>query len=310
MALVTLDPATYGLSTYEPFTQVIALRGLLAGVLLFAALPIGLCAGLIRHRGESRPIRLGIATVVLIAVGLTHAGVVIARGPSAAASLPDDKPANAIDVLAFNALSRGSSVADIAAALDEHRPDVAVLPEVTEAKAERIMERLEDGYSLFMGWGRPSNDIPTAVLIADTLGEYERIDGPDTALGTVGARPQDGDGPIVYGVHTMSPVGERMPTWRADLELVTDICSQTDGVIMAGDFNATFDHAPMRETTCIDGSVGDGGVGTWPTDYPRFIGARIDHVLVDPDSWEPTASAVFEVPGSDHRGVMVRVLPR
>ncbi|WP_158716425.1 endonuclease/exonuclease/phosphatase family protein [Blastococcus sp. Marseille-P5729] len=310
LALLTVDPASLGLSTYEPFAQVIAMRGLLSLVLLMAAFAAGLCAVLVLHRGEARPVRLGITFLVLLAVGVVHAGVVVARGPSAAAALPEGKPDGAVDVLAFNALHQGASIEDVVRALDEHRPDVAVLPEVAESRAETIIKNAAGDFALFMGRGRYGRSVPTALLIAHTLGEYERIDGPDTALGTVGAEPANGDGPVLYGVHTMSPVGERMPTWRADLELVTGLCSGTDGIIMAGDFNATFDHAPMRETTCVDGSVGDGGVGTWPTGFPRVLGASIDHVLVDPDRWQPSGSAVFEVPGSDHRGVVVRLRPK
>lgn len=311
VALLSLDPATVGLSTYQPIAQVIAMRGLLGLVILAAALLTLLCALLVLRRGVDRPLRLMTATGVLAAVGLTHLVVVASRGLDGPNALPTGKPAGAIDVLTFNTLGGAASNADVADLIETHAPDVVVLTEGSEARAADIIYRSGSSYWVFVGYGTAGGSEPTVLMISTDLGEYERIDGPNVGYGMVGARPVDeGSGlPMVYGVHATSPVGSRMAGWRADLELLSELCSSTDGVVMAGDFNATIDHGPMRETTCVDAASGSGGLGTWPTGLHWTLGARIDHVLVDEAVWTPDSAAVIDVPGSDHRAVLARLRP-
>ncbi|WP_194291371.1 endonuclease/exonuclease/phosphatase family protein [Cumulibacter manganitolerans] len=305
--VVTGDPALVGVSTYQPFAQLIALRGWLALGLLALAGVLGGAALLVHHRGVDRPVRLTAAILALLAAAGVHGAVVIGRGVTAAAALPADKRAGDLDVLAFNTWGGAAGDARVSALIDDVRPDAVVLPETTAAAAHRIAAAAGPGFTVLMGEGRPGGSGPTALLISAGLGEYERIDGPDLEYGMVGARPLDGPGPVLYAVHVVSPVGERTAAWRRELALVTAICDRTDGAVVAGDFNATVDHAPLRATRCVDGSVRSGGVGTWPAGAPRLLGAPIDHVLADPARWSPVGSAVRDVGGSDHRALVVRL---
>jgi endonuclease/exonuclease/phosphatase (EEP) superfamily protein YafD len=81
-------------------------------------------------------------------------------------------------------------------------------------------------------------------------------------------------------------------------------------VIVAGDFNATLDHAVFRHaiTGCADAGerTGQGLVGTWPNRFPRRLGPQIDHVLITGGITAETLS-VHDVPGSDHRAVLTRL---
>lgn len=301
-----VDPARLGLSTYEPIAHLVAIRGWLAlGGFLLAALLLW-CALLVRHRGEHHPTRLLAACVVLVLFAAANVGFLIARGVSAPEALADDKQTGQLDVLAFNTYNTIDGPAAIADLIAQHEPDVVMLSETHENAAEQIAG---DDFVVFMGIGRPHGSAPTALLVAESMGEYLRIDGPDIEYGMVGAARADGEGPVLYAVHVVSPVGDRMPLWRAELDLVTGICEETGNVIMAGDFNATLDHAPLRDTSCITGSVGSGGISTWPTALPEPLGAPIDHVFADPAFWEPVASAVVALPQTDHRGVLVRLSP-
>lgn len=81
--------------------------------------------------------------------------------------------------------------------------------------------------------------------------------------------------------------------------------------MVAGDFNATLDHAVMRELGgCADAAVqgGVGGLATWPTSTrTALFGATIDHVLVDAVTWRTRWAEVVQVAGSDHRALVVEL---
>jgi endonuclease/exonuclease/phosphatase (EEP) superfamily protein YafD len=79
-------------------------------------------------------------------------------------------------------------------------------------------------------------------------------------------------------------------------------------VVVAGDFNATVDHAPLRralrrgyrDAAC---EVGNGLVPTWgpePHGHPPLL--TIDHVLVGP-GWAVLRTRVHRIPGIDHRAL-------
>jgi hypothetical protein len=84
--------------------------------------------------------------------------------------------------------------------------------------------------------------------------------------------------------------------------------------VLAGDFNATFDHAALRAVLGLGyddaaRAVGRGLVWTWRPLRLRFPRLALDHVLVDPRI--AVASVEFvPVTGSDHRAVVAElVLP-
>ncbi|UVS76659.1 endonuclease/exonuclease/phosphatase family protein [Actinokineospora sp. UTMC 2448] len=84
--------------------------------------------------------------------------------------------------------------------------------------------------------------------------------------------------------------------------------------ILAGDFNATLDHAAM--TRIIDRGYWDAaeltGEGLRPTwsQYPWGPPVTIDHILVD-RRITATSLAVYDLPGSDHNAVVAElVLPQ
>jgi endonuclease/exonuclease/phosphatase (EEP) superfamily protein YafD len=84
--------------------------------------------------------------------------------------------------------------------------------------------------------------------------------------------------------------------------------------VLAGDFNATLDHALLRrllDTGYRDAAatVGAGLVGTWgPYDGDPIPPVVIDHVLAD-RRVGVVAVSVHRVPGSDHRAVLASLTP-
>jgi endonuclease/exonuclease/phosphatase (EEP) superfamily protein YafD len=102
-------------------------------------------------------------------------------------------------------------------------------------------------------------------------------------------------------------------SWTSDLAALP-ATAQDVLRVLAGDFNATFDHAALRAVLrlgYVDAArvTGQGRAWTWRPlrlPLPRLV---LDHVLVDP---RITVASVELVPvsGSDHRAVVAElVLP-
>ncbi|WP_308250600.1 endonuclease/exonuclease/phosphatase family protein [Nonomuraea rhizosphaerae] len=120
-----------------------------------------------------------------------------------------------------------------------------------------------------------------------------------------------GGRPIEFvDVHTYPPLGRQVTNWEAALDAFP--ASSDDTVqILAGDFNATLDHAPMRRLLSrgykdAADQVGAGLIPTWPANkrVPPII--TIDHVLV-PERVGVKEVSVHTVPGTDHRAVFAEL---
>jgi endonuclease/exonuclease/phosphatase (EEP) superfamily protein YafD len=102
--------------------------------------------------------------------------------------------------------------------------------------------------------------------------------------------------------------------WRGELSVLPS--PGDTPMILAGDFNATLDHAQFRgllRLGYVDAAsqVGNGLVPTWgPEPYGRPALLAIDHILIDPRCAVRTTS-VHRLPGSDHHVVYAEFrLPR
>jgi endonuclease/exonuclease/phosphatase (EEP) superfamily protein YafD len=99
------------------------------------------------------------------------------------------------------------------------------------------------------------------------------------------------------------------PRWRAELAALPP--AGDPPVVLAGDFNATLDHAQFRRLLRLGhvdaaSQLGRGLVPTWgpePRGRPALL--AFDHVLVDPRCAVLAISA-HPVPGSDHKALYAR----
>jgi endonuclease/exonuclease/phosphatase (EEP) superfamily protein YafD len=99
------------------------------------------------------------------------------------------------------------------------------------------------------------------------------------------------------------------PRWRAELAALPP--AGDPPVVLAGDFNATLDHAQFRRVLRLGhvdaaSQVGHGLVPTWgpePRGRPALL--AFDHVLLDPRC-AVLATSAHRVPGSDHRALYAR----
>jgi hypothetical protein len=125
-------------------------------------------------------------------------------------------------------------------------------------------------------------------------------DGPDVELTAVHLTPPATSPALVRG-------------WTADLAALPGPDARVLRVL-AGDFNASMDHAAFRRVLArgyrdAAREAGRAMVWTWAPLRPRFPRLAIDHVLVDPRIGV-AAVTVVAVPGSDHRALVAElVLP-
>ncbi|MBZ2199437.1 endonuclease/exonuclease/phosphatase family protein [Occultella gossypii] len=322
----TLDPARIGgagvnLSTVNGATQFIALRPWLVLGFVVAAILTGLlAAGVHRWRGGAPRLISAVVIFALAAVG--HGAVLASRGLSAGeVPVAATEAADEITILNLNVRGGASDTAELVALVREAGVDVLVLPESGADVLEEIAAELAaegQRFEVFAGTRGLSQPDGTGILVSERMGEYEEI--ASTERSVLRIVPVNGDGPPITAVHPRSPPGIRtaiarpqaLQNWRDEVSAVAPLCAQTPGGIVAGDFNATLDHASMRPLApCVDASVlaGIGGMATYPVRMPALLGTTIDHVLIDPADFEVTAGAVVEVSGTDHRGVLIRLAP-
>ncbi|MET0188642.1 MAG: endonuclease/exonuclease/phosphatase family protein, partial [Pseudonocardia sediminis] len=299
-AVLLLLPDLLGLDGRLPFVLLIALRPLFTAVVAVLA-GVGVVRSLRRGHGL-------VARVAVLAVAVVSAAVLAPRvfgdgdAPVPAGSRP-------LTLLSFNVYDGAADVPTLAALVRERRPDVVVLPEAAERYRGLITGAVpEMGYRSWVAAAPGAPDIEGVVVLASP------------GLGDLRARTVTGSldpwleitggalGPVrLLGVHTAAPTPDKIASWPRELASLARWCSSGGPAIVAGDFNATLDHAAFRDGTrgCRDtgAATGSGLVGTWDARTPRVTGAQIDHVLT---AGGPTARdlEIVDVPGSDHRALL------
>lgn len=113
----------------------------------------------------------------------------------------------------------------------------------------------------------------------------------------------------VVAVHPMAPVADAT-AWKSEVAGLPRPDPNGPVRVLAGDFNATLDHATLRELiaggyTDAGSAAGDGFAATWPSKLlPPPV--TIDHVLVDRRA-AVTGYRVFPMPDSDHKAVFATI---
>lgn len=128
---------------------------------------------------------------------------------------------------------------------------------------------------------------------------------PAGLLALPGGRPVE-----IIDVHPVPPLGPGILDWRAAIESFPS-ASEGSIRILAGDFNASLDHAALRQLLArgykdAADQVGAGLIPTWPANkrIPPII--TIDHVLVDQRVGVRQVN-VHTIPGTDHRAVFAEL---
>jgi endonuclease/exonuclease/phosphatase (EEP) superfamily protein YafD len=259
-----------------------------AGLLLSAGAGTALAAAVLaRAGGAPAPAPPGQARLRVATVSLR-------LGLVAAAPVLDLVRRHDVDVLSVQELTPEAERRLRAAGIDELLPHAHVIP----ARPGSVPAA---SGAVWSRWPmRPQGAVPgtfeqPTVLLRGPAG------GPDVELTAVHTVPPSVSAAFVRG-------------WHADLAALPS--PEPDVLrVLAGDFNASLDHAALRRVlrrgyTDAARAVGRALTWTWAPLGVRFPRLTIDHVLVDP---RIAVAAVDVVPvvGSDHRAVVAElVLPR
>lgn len=319
-AAVVTWPQFFRLERTFPIAQIVSLRGPVLVALAVILLLMLLLALIPPLRGFA----LSMALVAFIAAG-ANAAILVTRGTGNDA-LPEPTDTS-VRVMTWNTAGEATSPETIARTAVAMDAQIVALPETTVDTGEQVAIEMRDmdhrmwvHHAEYPGWDAQS----TTILISPELGDYAVIDSSrdgssnTSTVPSAVAMPVDGAGPIVVAVHAVAPRSGYMEDWRDDLSWLADQCA-VDGVIMAGDFNATIDNMAGLGVEggdlglCADvaAATGAGAVGTWSTDMPALLGAPIDHVMVSA-GWEATGAIVLrslDDAGSDHRPLVVQLEP-
>ena len=115
----------------------------------------------------------------------------------------------------------------------------------------------------------------------------------------------------VVAVHPFPPNSLTTAQWRSGLAALPPADASGPIGLLAGDFNATFDHEVFRDlvaTGYVDAAAarGRGLEATWPSARVKAPPVTIDHVLAD-ERVHVAAVEIDDVPGTDHRAVLARL---
>ncbi|NLW14485.1 MAG: hypothetical protein GX037_08145 [Trueperella sp.] len=267
--------------------------------------------------------RVALATgLIYLTMSVFHGGTMYSRGLENPDQLGPDRGVTSagvgngsITVLTYNTLGGSIDEDTLADSIQRNGVDVVVLTETSTARGTEMAGRLAALGLQFQQFDTGTDEYATefestVVLVSGAMGEYVQISSAQELPSTVTAVPASGNGPKIVAVHPFAPTLEGIDRWRSDIDSIYAQCSDSGPFILAGDFNSTVDHQMIVGGDCQDGAIeaGSGGLGTWPTRIPSLLGTPIDRVLHD-GSYEGVDAMLFESGHSDHRGLIVRLMP-
>jgi endonuclease/exonuclease/phosphatase (EEP) superfamily protein YafD len=291
----------FGLERGYPLVPLVAFTPLAAA----AAVGVIAVAAVLRQRGAAL-----VATVLAVLLVVTVAPRALG-GPSE----PEGGAGPELRVLSVNMhFGRGSSEA-LVALVRRSRADVLSVLELTPGLARRLeaagLSELMPERILQPGGPGGGIGLYSRLPLATVPAPGRRVN----PLILAGLAVEGAPAVEVAAVHPPPPVRRSIPAWRGDLRALPPAMPEGPLRILAGDFNATLDHAELRrvldtgyEDTAAE--VGAGLQGTWPAGRRFPPPVAIDHVLADARAGVQ-AFSVHAIPGTDHRAVLAElVLPR
>lgn len=265
-----------------------------AAALLIAGLTVAL-------RNWAAATLAGLAAVCLLAAVLPRA---IGSG--------EDAPTGGVELLVLSAnVLRGHADPEALVETIRHRdPDVLTVQELPPEYAARLQRagigRLLPEQFLAVSPGAFGGGIyarlPLRRLPGPTV-QHLRMQRAAVAL-------PGGRAVRIVNVHPYTPTRNQIGRWRHGLESLPSTGAGAPWVL-AGDFNATLDHAELRDVLARgyrDAAevTGQGLTATWPVDDWHSLPVTIDHVLADA-RLAVLGYAVDDLPRSDHRAVFARL---
>ncbi|QEU97466.1 endonuclease/exonuclease/phosphatase family protein [Streptomyces kanamyceticus] len=203
----------------------------------------------------------------------------------------------------------GQGTPGLIRAVREERPDLLFVEECDHACAALLRKELPHADYPYRA-AVDANGAEGSVILANV--PLKSAKGIDATLGMPGAVADVRGHPVrIQLAHPMPPVPREVGLWRSELRKIQDYAAAGDGAstIVAGDFNATQDHAAFRDV--LDAGLRDAArlagssrAPSWPAAAPAPLGAQIDHVLATPD-FAARDARFLEIGDTDHRALVV-----
>lgn len=263
---------------------------------------VALVALLIFGKGMASPSRGWVTGATLVAVA--GAGFHAALLAPAYFGEHAEGPAE-LTVLTLNTRRGQADAAAVVRHVRETGAQVAVIEEVTP-RMERAL--LGEGLALRLpNLGGASGPDGSGTMIFST---YPLTESASVPLGHGSYRIKVG-APTPFwlvAVHLSQPLNGQGSAWRGDWSVLEQVAWELDGpVLVAGDFNSTLEHRPMRQF--LDEGFVDAARHSnagWQPTYPNGVGLiAIDHVLAR-GAYTPIRTSTVAVMGTDHRALVAR----
>ncbi|MFJ2058700.1 endonuclease/exonuclease/phosphatase family protein [Streptomyces sp. NPDC087908] len=215
-------------------------------------------------------------------------------------------PLARVKVIAAN-VEFGEGTGSLVDAVRRERPQLVFVSECDRACRSTLTGTFADElphYASLEGEG----SVGSIVLSSYPLRDWREI--PAT-MGMPGATAEIAGVPVrVQLAHPMPPVPGQVALWKRELGRVkTAVATAPSGpMLVAGDFNASQDHAAFRAILAAGGlqdaarRANESRLPTWPAEGPVPPFVQIDHVLVRDFSVREVR--VLGLAGSDHRAVV------
>ncbi|MFF4980643.1 endonuclease/exonuclease/phosphatase family protein [Streptomyces sp. NPDC001046] len=219
---------------------------------------------------------------------------------------PAGRPVASFRVLTSN-VEFGQGTPALVAAVRREDPDIVFVEECDPDCDARLKQDLAREYPhrrAVEGGGSEGSVILSRFPLRPT-------GGVPATMGMPGAVADvDGHAVRLQLAHPMPPLPGQVDLWKRELGDLRAAARTDPGtpLVLAGDFNASQDHAAFRrilDTGLRDASRLDGAdrTATWPARTAPTFGVQIDHVLVS-EEFAAERTRILDLSGTDHRAVV------
>ncbi|WP_241757225.1 endonuclease/exonuclease/phosphatase family protein [Streptomyces sp. WAC00263] len=226
---------------------------------------------------------------------------------------PTGSPVAQLRVMTSN-VQFGRGARALVATVERHRPDIVFVEEceyTCSAALKKAFQGPGGGYPYRVSVEGAGSD--GSVIISRF--PLAVADGVRGTMGMPGAVADvQGHAVRLQLAHPMPPLPGQVGLWRhelGELRAYAAAGGKDSATLLAGDFNASQDHAAFRrilDTGLRDSArlAGSPRTPSWPARTAPTLGAQIDHVLVSRD-FSANAATFLGIAGSDHRALVVDI---